>query len=118
MAKLISIIIISCSSYSANNSAVAPDDYIALTGVDVIFPSGSTDGALECVNITIVDDNTFEGPHSFSVEIIMASSPSVIGSPSSATINIEDDEGMFPLLLYHSTSRPLEPLAMPIAQQG
>ena len=63
--------------------------------------SGSAmQSSTSCAQITILDDNTLEGPHSFSVEVSMVEIESdgtdpllTIGTMSSATVNIVDNEG-------------------------
>ena len=67
--------------------------------------SGSTlVNSTSCVHISIIDDDAFEGSHSFSVEVSMVEVSMVevetrgtdplltIGTMSSATIYIEDDD--------------------------
>ena len=76
-------------------------DYSTTTPVDVTFMSASAmDGDTACVNIMIIDDNAFEGPHSFTVEVSNVEIESgetdplvTIGTQSSATVNIVDNDG-------------------------
>ena len=57
------------------------------------FPDGSTNQT-RCVIIPIRNDTLLEGDHAFTVDITSAgSSPhAAVGTPSTATVNIEDDE--------------------------
>ena len=71
----------------------APSDYMS-GPYNVTFPAGSTTAT---VTITIVDDTELEGPESFTATISSANTgfTSVsAGDDDTATINIEDDEGM------------------------
>ena len=61
-----------------------------------------------CAQITILDDVAFEGPHSFSVDVSMVEIESdgtdpllTIGTMSSATVNIVDNDGMVTYFPYH-----------------
>ncbi len=64
-------------------------------------------GSTACRNITIIDDNSLEGEHNFTVFLedfdIVAGAPDTarifMGTPSSATVVIEDNEGK--LLVYY-----------------
>ena len=51
----------------------------------------SPNNSVSCFNITIIDDNVFEDPESFSVSLYVHE-----GSPatSSTIVNIEDNDGM------------------------
>ncbi len=58
-------------------------------------------GNVSCVNITIVDDDAFEGNHTFMVRVDSVTLLSGVtedllmpGSASSATITIQDNDGM------------------------
>ncbi len=58
-------------------------------------------GDSACANITILDDNALEGPHNFSVTLadfdLVGGTPDTarifMGTPSSASVLIEDNEG-------------------------
>ena len=61
----------------------------------VIFPSGTVDGATLCDPCSIIDDDYFEGFHSFDV-CIQGVTPDVTGitvDPRNVTVEIADDEG-------------------------
>ena len=53
------------------------EDFIANETEIVTFDEGSVDGEMECLNISIVDDDDFEGEHVFRVEIMEFSPESV-----------------------------------------
>ena len=58
----------------------------------------SQDQRTLCINVSIVDDVEFEGLHQFSIELqLNTSQPQVAVSPNTITVNIADNEGMFPL---------------------
>ena len=81
---------------------VRDSDYSADNPLEVTFMSGSAiQDSTSCAQITILDDLTFEGPHSFSVEVSTVEIESdgtdpllTIGTTSSAMINIEDNDSM------------------------
>ena len=81
-------------------------DYSAANPLEVTFMSGSAmQGSTSCAQITILDDLTFEGPHSFSVEVSTVEIESdgtdpllTIGTVSSAVIYVADNDGM---LYFH-----------------
>jgi hypothetical protein len=37
--------------------------------MDVVFPAGTSNGAMQCVNITITDDSAVEGDETFTVSL-------------------------------------------------
>ena len=50
-----------------------------------------------CINVAITDDNTYEGPHSFSLSISNGTASIgdlSVGSPSQVEVEILDPEGM------------------------
>ena len=77
-------------------------DYSAADPLEVTFMSGSAmQNSTSCAQIAILDDLTFEGPHSFSVEVSTVEIESdgtdpllTIGTMSSAMVYIEDNDGM------------------------
>ena len=87
---------------------VRDSDYSADSPLEVTFMSGSAmQDSTSCAQITILDDLTFEGPHSFSMEVSTVEIESdgtdpllTIGTMSSAMINIEDNDSKLFLLKY------------------
>ena len=81
-------------------SLVEGSDYSAADPLEVTFMSGSAMlGSTSCAQITILDDDAFEGSHSFSVEVSAVEIESdgtdpllTIGTLSSAMINIVDND--------------------------
>ena len=79
---------------------VRDSDYSADNPLEVTFMSGSAmQDSTSCAQISIIDDLTFEGPHSFSVEVSTVEIESdgtdpllTIGTMSSAMVNIEDND--------------------------
>ena len=67
----------------------------------VIFSAGSAvNGTTACADVTIIDDNAVEGNHSFTVTVTGLEldpggeySELRIGTPSSAQVNIIDNDG-------------------------
>ena len=84
-------------------------DYSAASTLEVTFTSGiAMQGDTSCAQLSIIDDTAFEGPHSFSVEVSMVEIESdgtdpllTIGTTSSATVNIVDNDGMMTYFPYH-----------------
>ena len=82
-------------------SIVSGMDYSVTSPLVVTFTSGITmQGDTSCAQLSIIDDTAFEGPHSFSVEVSMVEIESdgtdpliTIGTMSSATVNIVDNDG-------------------------
>ena len=71
-------------------------DYAVLDTV-VVFPEGSTAGDVQCVNITILDDDMLEGTESFTLQASAVDTNSLIiidPSLSQTTISIADSESM------------------------
>lgn len=67
--------------------------------LEATFPIGTTFNEqvqTACVDISIINDDALEGDHSFTVVLSNANPSSVTISPpfSSATVIIEDDDGM------------------------
>ena len=84
-------------------------DYSAADPLEVTFMSGSAiQNSTSCAQISIIDDFTFEGPHSFSVEVSTVEIESdgtdpllTIGTMSSATVYIADNDSKpFLVVLY------------------
>ena len=81
---------------------VRDSDYSADSPLEVTFMSGSAmQNSTSCAQISIIDDLTFEGPHSFTVEVSTVEIESdgtdpllTIGATSSATVIIGDNDGM------------------------
>ena len=75
-------------------------DYSTANPLEVTFMSGSAmQNSSSCAQITIIDDVTFEGPHSFSMEVSTVEIESdgtdpllTIGTMSSAIVYIADND--------------------------
>ena len=98
-----------CCSYTVCYIALAAArnvDYGAVDPLSVTFSAQPFFlGATACANVTIIDDDALEGNHSFTVTVSsLELSPGgmysglEIGMPSSATVNIMDNDGM----IWHS----------------
>ena len=61
----------------------------------VTFSDGAVSGDTECLSIPIINDNDFEGDHSFQAQLMAFEPPSVpvIFDTSLATVTIRDDGG-------------------------
>ena len=66
------------------------------------FIEGSVNGAVETAMIAAVDDVDVEGDHDFTVSIQSPTSPpATVGSPSSTTATIMDNDRKFDLRLEY-----------------
>ena len=61
----------------------------------VVFSTGTNNGDTECISIMIVDDNDFEGDHSFTavIDSITPSTIDILLSATPAVIVIQDNTG-------------------------
>ena len=72
---------------------LAGTDYDLPTPFEVFYPAGSGIGTQRCVNISIYDDDTFEGTHSFTVDLLDPGNPCCnVVFPSTIEIDILDNE--------------------------
>ena len=58
---------------------------------DEYFTTGSINGAMICVNITILDDSILEENETFTMTLTTADSDVIIGTTMAAIIIIDDD---------------------------
>lgn len=72
-------------------AAVAGSDYTS-TSINLVFLVGSPADAMQCVNVTIVDDDMFEGEETFAVVLTVITSR-VMEGITVTTVTITDDEG-------------------------
>ena len=75
-----------CESLS---SAIAGSDYMPVS-MDVVFPVGTSNGGMQCINVTIIDDSTMEGDETFTVTLT-TSSPVVTLGNAVTTITIDGE---------------------------
>ena len=61
----------------------------------VTFLTGSTNGDSQCIDISIIADDTYEENQVFSVTIdsVSLTTAAMIGAPNSVTITIQDNNG-------------------------
>ena len=71
------------------------------TQLNVFFPSGSTNGNTDCINISIIDDDALEGDHSFTVSLNPPAAPVTLTTPSSSPVTITDNDGKLLLKKMH-----------------
>ena len=60
-------------------TATAASDYVA-SAVALTFPGGSSNGARQCVNITITPDTEMEGDETFTVTLTTSSLTAELGN--------------------------------------
>ena len=70
-------------------ATVADGDYVAVSDTPV-FPIGSTDGAMQCATITIVDDEVFEIDETFTATLTPSTADVALGN-AVVIITITDD---------------------------
>ena len=69
------------------------EDFDGPSMVAANFTSGST--LISCIQVGIIDDNVFEGPHSFRASIVGSTVGMLdIGMANIATVRILDPEGI------------------------
>jgi hypothetical protein len=59
--------------------------------MDVVFPAGASNGAMQCISVTITDDSAVEGDETFTLSLT-TSSPVALGNSMTA-ITIMDTDG-------------------------
>ncbi len=93
--------------HSVNGQDYSP----AMDPLEVLFVAGVVgQGSTACANISILDDLALEGQHNFSVTLadfdLVAGMPDTarifVGTPSSASVVIEDNEGAHTQGLHRS----------------
>jgi hypothetical protein len=68
-------------------------DFVAIVSQPVIFTSGDTSKQL---TVRILDDNIVEANEVFNLSLTTeAGSPLAVGTPGTALITINDDDGMY-----------------------
>ena len=70
-------------------------DFVVITPATVTFREGSVNGDTECLNIPVINENDFEGDHSFQAQLMAiepTSVPLMLGS-TLATVTIQDSDG-------------------------
>jgi hypothetical protein len=86
-----------CISNVAINAAIAGSDYVSVS-MDVVFPTGASNGATQCVSITITHDSAVEGDETFTVSLTTSSLLATPGN-AMATITIIGTK-LFPTCYY------------------
>jgi Calx-beta domain-containing protein len=84
----------SCNvSYAtANGTAIAPGDYTAKSGT-LTFTSAQT---AQTVSVTTIDDAVVENAETFTASLSSPTAGATLGTPSSATATISDNDGNIP----------------------
>ena len=59
---------------------------------DVVFPAGTSNGSMQCINVTIIEDSAMEGDKAFTVSM-NTSSPLVAIGNAVTSINIIGTQG-------------------------
>ena len=73
-------------------AAIAGSDYVSVSMDVVIFPAGTSNGGMQCIAVTIIDDSAMEGDETFTVTLT-TSSPHVTLGNAVTTITITDNDG-------------------------
>jgi murein DD-endopeptidase MepM/ murein hydrolase activator NlpD len=84
---------------TSDGTATAGTDYVATSGT-LLFVGDQTSKSFD---VTILDDTTVEGNESFSLSLMNNSSSLTLGSPSTATLTISDNDTSSSTAAYDST---------------
>ena len=83
-------------SYTVNFfAATSGSDYVSVT-MDVVFPAGSSNGAMQCIDVSITDDSAVEGDETFTVALTTSSAIVTLGN-ALTTITITNTDGEYAL---------------------
>ena len=78
-----------CASFAA---AIAGSDYVSVS-MDVVFPAGTSNGDMQCIDVTIIDDSEMEGDETFTVALTTSSPVVMTLGNAVTTITITDNDG-------------------------
>jgi uncharacterized repeat protein (TIGR02543 family) len=92
---------VSVSYATSNGTATSGSDYTSRSGT---LSWGNGDTSTKTITIPIIDDSTYEGNETFAVTLSNATGGASIGSPSTATITIIDDDIQKPGTLQFSSA--------------
>ncbi|GEM_PF-4454426 len=76
---------------ATDGTATNGTDFNFTNPTQVVFNIGDSDGATRTVNVTIVDDDTFDGDETFSLGLAIASGTASIGTNGTQNINLYDN---------------------------
>ncbi|HEY5914947.1 MAG TPA: Calx-beta domain-containing protein [Verrucomicrobiae bacterium] len=76
---------------TADGTAVAPIDYVAVSGT-LVFTNGQLSNSF---SVPIIDNNLVDGDRYFTLSLLNPTAPAQLLAPSSATVNIIDNETGF-----------------------
>ena len=68
-------------------------DYSLPEDFQIVFDTDALSGVMECVNVTINEDNDVEGEEQFAVTIAGTSLPIELSEDASVTVLITDNDG-------------------------
>ena len=74
-----------------SGEAEAGEDYDMMS-TSISFPTNSSDGAMECMNFTIMDNDAFELNETFTMTLTVNTAGVMVGN-SITEVTIADDEG-------------------------
>jgi YD repeat-containing protein len=80
---------VSVNYATANGTATQPGDYASTSGT-LTFTTAQT---VKTVNVTTVNDSAVESPETFTMSLSAPTGGATLGSPSSATATINDNDG-------------------------
>ena len=68
---------------------------MVITTATVIFHEGAVNGDTECLNVPVINDNDFEGDHSFQAQLMAIKPTSVplMLDSTLETVRIQDSDG-------------------------
>lgn len=77
---------------SADGSATAATDYVAVASALVTFPAGSGDRTVRTVDVTVLPDAAREGDETLTLTLSSVSGPGAAGSRTTTTVRITEDD--------------------------
>ena len=85
------------SQCESSSAAIAGSDYVSVS-MDVVFPAGTSNGGMQCIDVTIIDDSEMEGDETFTVALSTSSPVVTFGNAVTlenavTTITITDNDG-------------------------
>ena len=77
-------------------------DYHRVSGALVVFSQGAANGATRLISVPIIDDSRTESTEAFTVTLSETNGGGLVPvTPSTATVNVIDDDGMYSFFLYN-----------------
>ena len=103
----ITILLFSYSTQDETAVSVGNVDYDRVLGSLVVFNQGATNGSTQQISIPIIDDSRTESTETFTVTLSETNGGGLVPvDPSTATVNVIDDDGMYSFFDITYVSHP------------